>query len=186
MTNYWRMFKKLLTDRLCLRSLQHSDAESLYAYRRHPEVLRYQTWGPQSLQEVVEFINSMSKREFHQTGWHQIAIALREDDSLIGDCGIHILEEDARIVEIGITLDPAHQSMGYASEALNAVLTKLFVELKKHRVIASVDPLNSPSIALMERIGMRKEGHFVKSLWFKNDWVDDVRFAMLAEEWNAK
>lgn len=180
------MFPEILTTRLCLRSLQSGDADKLFSYRRHPEVLRYQTWEPQSLEEVVEFINSMSARKFNEPGWHQIALALRDDNNLVGDCGIHILEEDERIAEIGITLDPAYQSMGYASEALNAVLTKLFVELKKHRVIASVDPLNSPSIALMERIGMRKEGHFVKSLWFKNDWVDDVRFAMLAEEWNAK
>jgi RimJ/RimL family protein N-acetyltransferase len=180
------MLQELLTDRLCLRSLQRSDAEKLFAYRRHSEVLRYQTWEPQSLEEVVEFIYSMSEREFNQTGWHQIALALREDDSLIGDCGIHILEEDARIAEIGITIDPAFQSRGYASEALAAVLTRLFVELEKHRVIASVDPRNLPSIALMERIGMRKEGHFVKSLWFKNDWADDVRFAMLAQEWNVK
>jgi RimJ/RimL family protein N-acetyltransferase len=32
---------------------------------------------------------------------------------------------------------------------------------------------------------MRKEAHFVKSLWFRGEWVDDVVFAMLAEEWRT-
>jgi RimJ/RimL family protein N-acetyltransferase len=39
-------------------------------------------------------------------------------------------------------------------------------------------------MALMERIGLRKEGHFVQSLWFKDRWADDIVFAMLASEWH--
>ncbi|MBK1987692.1 GNAT family N-acetyltransferase [Sphaerospermopsis aphanizomenoides BCCUSP55] len=35
----------------------------------------------------------------------------------------------------------------------------------------------------MERLGMRREGHFVKSLWFKGEWVDELWFAILREEW---
>ena len=30
---------------------------------------------------------------------------------------------------------------------------------------------------------MRKEAHFVKSLWFREEWVDDIIHALLAEEW---
>lgn len=41
-------------------------------------------------------------------------------------------------------------------------------------------------MALMERIGFRKEGHFVQSLWFKDIWVEDVVFAMLDTEWGSK
>ena len=33
---------------------------------------------------------------------------------------------------------------------------------------------------------MRQEGHFVQSLWFKGEWVDDVIFAILARDWNRK
>jgi len=58
--------------------------------------------------------------------------------------------------------------------------------LQKHRITASVDPDNTASLQLMERIGLRKEGHFVKSLFWKNKWVDDVIYAVLREEWPAK
>jgi RimJ/RimL family protein N-acetyltransferase len=52
-------------------------------------------------------------------------------------------------------------------------------------VFASVDPRNVSSMRLLERVGMRKEAHFVQSLWFKDEWVDDVIFAMLAAEWKS-
>lgn len=55
--------------------------------------------------------------------------------------------------------------------------------VQKHRVFASVDPRNTRSLALLERVGMRQEAHFRESLWFKGEWVDDVVFAILAAEW---
>jgi RimJ/RimL family protein N-acetyltransferase len=155
----------------------------MLAYRCDPEVARYQSWEPQSLEEVRTFIDSIQKQEFNSPGWYQVGIALQAADALIGDCGIHVLENDSRIVEIGITIAPAAQSNGYASEALNAILDLLFGKLGKHRVFASVDARNLPSMALLKRIGMRQEAHFVQSLWFKDVWADDVVFAILASEW---
>jgi RimJ/RimL family protein N-acetyltransferase len=179
-----KMFDEILTARLRLRTLAPRDAEEMFAYRSCPEVIQYQSGGSKSLDDVIAFIKSMSSVELGAPGWNQLAIELLSDGSLIGDCGIHILD-DSRMTEIGITLAPAQQSKGYATEALKAVLELLFVGLNKHRVIASVDPRNLASMALMTRLGLRKEGHFLQSLWLKGEWVDDVVFAMLAREWKS-
>jgi RimJ/RimL family protein N-acetyltransferase len=181
------MFQEIFTERLLLRSLVMDDCEKLFAYRSCPEIRQYQNWEPQSLEEVRLFIKNVSALELNTPGWHQIGIVIQGDNGcLIGDCGIHILETDLRIVEIGITIAPAYQSKGYATEVLKALLSLIFDGLFKHRVMASVDPRNLPSMALMKRIGMRKEGHFVQSIWFKGSWADDVVFAMLATEWQSR
>ena len=57
--------------------------------------------------------------------------------------------------------------------------------LGQNRVFGSVDPNNVSSVKLLQRVGMRQEAHFVKSLWFKGEWVDDVIFAILASEWKS-
>lgn len=176
------MFGEILTARLKLRCLTAEDAKELFAYRAHPDVVRYQSWHPESLEGVQAFIDDMTSRKWNEPGWYQIGIALNSGGTLIGDCGIHVLESDSRLVELGITIAPEYQSRGYASEALVGVLDLLFTRLDKHRVTASVDPRNLASIALMARIGMRKEGHLVQSLWFNDSWADDVVFAMLATE----
>ena len=80
---------------------------------------------------------------------------------------------------------PEFQNRGYATEAVRALLEYLFDTLGKHRVFGSVDPRNRSSIRLLQRVGMREEAHFVKSLWFKDEWVDDVIFAILASEWKS-
>jgi RimJ/RimL family protein N-acetyltransferase len=115
-----------------------------------------------------------------------VAIVRREDGAILGDCGIHFLAEVPRSAEIGITLAAEHQRQGYATEALTAVLDYLFTGLGKHRVHGSVDPANTASARLLERVGMRKEAHFVESLWFKGRWADDLVFAILDREWKAR
>jgi RimJ/RimL family protein N-acetyltransferase len=114
--------------------------------------------------------------------WYQLGIVLRSGGELIGDCGIHILD-DPRQAEIGITVARQFQCHGYATEALRAIVGYLFGKLRKHRISASIDPRNIGSIRLMQRLGFRQEAHMIGSLWFKGQWVDDVVFAMLAREW---
>jgi len=178
------VFDDILTERLVLRQLLPSDAASLYSYRSHPSVTAYQTWEPRAVDEVRSFIHSLQERNADVPGaWYQVGIALRASRELIGDCGIHPVEDDPRVVELGITLSPSHRSRGYAGEALRALLEHLFTRLGKHRVFGSVDPRNRASMALFQRVGFRYEGHLVKSLWFKTEWADEAIFALLDSDW---
>lgn len=178
------MFTEIVTERLALRDLEASDCQQIFQYRSRPEISQFQSWGTQSPDEIRTLIHRLSVIEPGTPGiWYQVGIILLSSRQLVGDCGFHVLESDPRQVEVGIALAPEHHGRGYATEALRALLDYLLVGLGKHRAFGSVDPRNTPSIRLMERLGMRKEAHFVKSLWFKGDWVDDVIFAMLGSEW---
>jgi RimJ/RimL family protein N-acetyltransferase len=172
--------------RVVLRELQLDDAEAMFAYRADPDVARYQSWDPASADELRAFIEGLARAEPFAPGtWYQLGIALDGGD-LIGDCGVHVLADEPRQAEIGITIAPAHQGRGYASAALRALLAVLFDELGKHRVYGSVDPRNRASIALLRRAGFRQEAHLRESLWFKGEWADDVIFALLRSEWVAR
>jgi RimJ/RimL family protein N-acetyltransferase len=56
--------------------------------------------------------------------------------------------------------------------------------LKKHRIITSIDPENTNSIKLVERIGFRKEAHFIESLFINGKWVDDIVYAITRKDWD--
>ncbi len=58
------------------------------------------------------------------------------------------------------------------------------LKLKKHRVTASVDPNNGSSIRLLEKLGFRKEAHFIKSFYMNDQWYDDCIYSILEEEWD--
>ncbi|MFN2185279.1 MAG: GNAT family N-acetyltransferase, partial [Anaerolineae bacterium] len=67
-----------------------------------------------------------------------------------------------------------------------AVLDLAFGKLGLHRVIATCDPRNDASRRVMEKLGMRREGHFVKGVQIHGEWADEYFYAILAEEWTAQ
>ncbi len=90
-----------------------------------------------------------------------------------------------RLAEIGFTLAPEHQGHGYATEAVHRLLHYLLIERGKHRVSATCDDRNTRSVAVLERVGMRREGHLLESTWSKGEWTSDLLYAVLRREWPA-
>lgn len=182
-----KKFERLMSNRIILRHFKDSDIETFWKYRSNSEVAKYQSWENYTRDQGVIFVNEQIKSEPNVPDtWFQMAIELKETGEMIGDCALHTLFDDSTQVEIGYTLDIKHQKKGYATEAICCLLDYVFNVLKKHRVVAITDVRNYSSIKLLERIEMRREGHFIKNIWFKGEWGDEFLYAMLDEEWNDK
>jgi RimJ/RimL family protein N-acetyltransferase len=178
---------QLSSPRLRLRPLRPGDAPALCAYRALPEVARYQSWDTCTPDDAARLIACQERLSPHATGaWLQLGLTLKDSGTLIGDCGIHFLKDQPHQVELGITLDPAHQRRGLAAEAVEAVLRHAFATLGKHRVIATTDVLNLPAARCFRRLGFRQEAHFVDHVQFKGAWSSEYLFAMLCREWCAR
>lgn len=62
----------------------------------------------------------------------------------------------------------------------------MFGELNKHRVIAITDTENTAAYRLLEKLGFRREGHFIKNVFFKGAWGDGYQYALLRDEWRTR
>jgi RimJ/RimL family protein N-acetyltransferase len=177
---------ELRSLRLCLRRLLPEDAPSLVAYRSLPEVARFQDWESFGPDDAARLIASQAAVIPDTPGaWLQLALVLLESGEVVGDCGIHFRRDEPRQVELGITLAPARQGRGLATEALSRVLEYVFDSLGKHRASAVTDAENAPAAALLRRLGFRQEAHFVEHVWFKGAWGSEYLFALLHREWQA-
>ncbi len=175
---------QILSDRLIIRPIRLEDSGLIFEYRSDSLANRYQGWIPISLDEVQEFIRHRVSAEINKSGtWFQLVLIKKDSSELIGDIGIHFLDSEGFQVELGCTLNRNHQGKGYATEALTKLISFLFEELNKHRIIASIDPRNEKSTELFRRMGFRKEAHFKQSFLVNGEWVDDLVFAILKDEW---
>jgi RimJ/RimL family protein N-acetyltransferase len=180
-------FTELRSPRLILRRLRREDLAALCAYRSLPEVARYQSWESFGPDEAARLIDSQAGLEPNVPGtWFQLAIVVAATGLLVGDCGLHCRQDDPRQMEIGITLAPAHQGHGYATEAIECLLGFVFGSLGKHRVATITDAANRPAAALFRRLGFRQEAHFVEHVWFKGEWGSEFGFALLRREWEQR
>jgi ribosomal-protein-alanine N-acetyltransferase len=177
---------KIGTKRLFLRPISHTDKELIFEYRSDKETNKYQSWIPETIHDVETFIENVASQINEPETWFQFVIVEKESEKIIGDVGMHFFGEENLQVEIGCTLNKLFQSKGYATEATESVIDYLFNDLKKHRIVTSIDPENTNSIKLVERIGFRKEAHFIESLFNNGKWVDDLVYAITKRNWDKK
>ena len=176
------------SDRLLLRRATPQDLDATWAFRRLPEVHEW-------LGAATATYEAYQERYLREKRLADLLI-VELDGQVIGDLMLKV--EDAwaqeevagqakRVQgELGWAFDPAHGGLGYATEAVRALIDLCFGPLGLRRVHADCFFDNEPSWRLMERLGMRRELHTVKeSLHRTKGWLDGLSYALLAEEWSA-
>jgi RimJ/RimL family protein N-acetyltransferase len=177
-------FSTLETERLILRRFSDDDLAQFLAYLNDPFVARYQTWESYSEEQARGVIEEQKEMEPGLAGkWFTFALEHKETKKLVGHIALSLKEQDQQQAEIGFTLARQFHGKGLAREATARVLDYVFDVLGLHRVIAIADCENESSVNLLERLGMRREGHFIQNIWFKGKWGDEYLYAILRDEW---
>src|SRR5690606_16656518 len=164
---------------LTLRRLRHTDFADMLAYYSHPDVARYCEWDPMSDGEVAAILEAQTNVLPGDVGVPlQIGVELTAERRLIGDCSLTVCFPEHRQAEVGFCFHPEYQGRGFASRSLHTVLGYAFATLQMHRVEARCDVRNKPSWRLLERVGLRREGHLRQCAFLKGAWIDDYVYGM--------
>ena len=112
------------------------------------------------------------------TNGEWVSIAIESGGIVIGDVAVG-LSADGAVATLGYTLAPEHHRQGFAREAVAAVVDALFEHTAVHRIVATLDPENGPSMRLLESTGFQYEGLLRKAVLVRGEWVDDMFFGLL-------
>ncbi|MEK9536303.1 MAG: GNAT family N-acetyltransferase [Aquiluna sp.] len=167
----------IVTNRTRISPLGLEDLEAFVAYRRVPEVARFQSWETDysALQgrKLIESQDGMTMPL--EDGWLQLAIQDIESGNLLGDLALHALRRKNSF-EIGFTIAPRYQRHGYASEAASALLERLLRQHGATSVIANTDSRNVASIRTLEALGFSAVAEKTWTEWFKGENVTVLHY----------
>lgn len=175
---------RLETERLILRDFVKDDWRRVWEYASDPLYLRYYEWTERTPESVQEFVGwFLAQQEQKPRFKFQLAITLKSDNRLIGNCGVRKDTVDALEASTGYELDPRYWNHGYATEAAHAIVDFGFRRLQVHRIWAHCVADNTASAHVLEKLGMRQEGRLREKEFYKGRWWDTLLYAILAEEW---
>ncbi len=177
-------FPVLETERLRLRESGPDDAGATLAVLSSEEVCRYYDLSPLTLLDEAAKLIANRAAAFTREERIRWALARREDDVVIGSCGLSRWDEKAAQAEVGYELAPAYQGRGLMREALSAVLGFGFDRMRLERVEANVVPGNEPSLRLLRRLGFREvELRRARGFW-KGESHDLIHHLLYREDWH--
>lgn len=148
--------ERIVTDRLTLHPYREEDRERLVQMMQNPEITA--TFMVPDYTEESQFYALADKL----IGFSQIEDTTHLEYGvffdgymigLVNDCGY---DDDA--IEVGYVIDPAYKGRGFATEAVSAVINELR-EMGFKKVIAGYFEGNIGSLKVMEKCGMRPNGH---------------------------
>jgi RimJ/RimL family protein N-acetyltransferase len=149
-------FRPIVTERLRLRRSTPEDARIISGYRSDPDVHRQQGWDRTDQDSVLGDIVEMSgRRPGEPGGWVQFTVEERGSGRVVGDVGLAVAEGEPNVIKVGYTISPAFQGLGYATEAMTALVGYAFETLGAEIARAHASADNGPSIRVAEKLGMR-------------------------------
>jgi RimJ/RimL family protein N-acetyltransferase len=171
------------TERLVLRPYEERDYDALHELYGDPDVARWLYYGPSTPEESrAKLARKIAGHTLTEETGLAAAVELR-DGTYVGDVGLfYMAPAEHRSIELGFSFLPAHQGHGYATEAARAFVAWAF-SAGFHRVYGRLEPRNTASARVLERLGMRKEAHLVENEWIKGEWQSEAVYAILDHEW---
>jgi RimJ/RimL family protein N-acetyltransferase len=181
------VFIELETERLMFRKFSESDFLVVYDWLGNSENMKYRKGEARSKEETNKYLDwAISSAEADECIDFEFAVVLKETGELIGAASLFSIVEEP---ELGWTIHRKYWRQGFGIEIGKALLKFGFGTLGLRRIIAGCNARNHASYRIMERIGMRKEAHFVKAQRGNSalnyEWCDRFQYAILKEEWEA-
>ncbi|HEV7890221.1 MAG TPA: GNAT family N-acetyltransferase [Pyrinomonadaceae bacterium] len=143
----------LETERLTLREWAADDADALFAMASDAEVMRYVGDGKPwvDIARAREWLGWM-RDCYRQHGYGRWCVVEKDGRRVVGSCGFWPMAETNE-VDFGYLLARDRWGRGYASEVGRAVLRHGFVRLGFAEVVARVEPSNTASRRVLEKLG---------------------------------
>lgn len=111
-------------------------------------------------------------------------ICRTEDGAVMGSANLsQIFMGPFQSAYMGYWAGAPYAGQGYMTEGVGLVLAHAFRVLKLHRVEANLQPANTASRALVQRLGFTMEGYSPRYLKVAGRWRDHERWAVLREGW---
>ncbi len=176
---------EVVRERVRLRPFLETDLEAMAAYRGDADVCRFLPFEPQSVDDIRDRIGFLFGRTTlaGERAGVILVIERLSDARVIGDLVLFHLDPQAGSAEVGWVVHPEVSRQGLATEAVRALIDTAFSVYGLRRVTARILAGNTRSLALAERVGMRREAHHVESAWCADGWGDELVYALLSREW---
>lgn len=147
----------LETVRLRIRETTVDDAEFILRLVNEPSFLsNIGDKGVRDLDDAKRFIEEGPWRRGQKPGHGQFIVELRGSGIPAGICGL-LYREALDVTDVGFAFLPEHWGCGYAFEAAEAVMKYGYSTLGVGRIVGLTSEDNSPSIRVLEKLGMKYE-----------------------------
>jgi RimJ/RimL family protein N-acetyltransferase len=175
-----RPLQPIRGERVYLRAIEPDDAGLIHEWYQDAETAGLMGELPRSLARRRQRIEEAGDGD----DFFSFVICLLVDDRPIGRLDLFAIDRRNGSAAFGLAIgDRALWGRGYGTDAVNAVVDFAFGQLRLERVWLDTDAANVRAHRVYEKAGFTVEGRFRRAFYQDGQFLDDIRMAMLRDEW---
>ena len=177
-------YRALQSERLLLRKITRQDIPDIFEIYSNREVMLYfdDRYAFESIAEAEQMVSGYDKALHDKTGMRW-GIVLKNTGKLVGTCGFHAISDYHKRIEIGYDLNRDYWGKGIMKEALSLIIDHVFEHSEVNRIEAFVEPPNTASRVLLEKLGFSLEGTLREHEMCRGNLIDIQLLSLLRKEW---
>lgn len=185
-TTDWREGLPVLMGKgIVLRELRLSDAASLFAMLTTEEVARFISPPPSTVEGFERFI-AWTLRQRQLGTYACFAVTVGGDDTAVGIFQLRQLEPGFGTAEWGFAIGSPYWGTGVFQKGAELVINFAFDTVGVHRLEARAAVRNGRGNGALRKMGAVQEGVLRKSFLRNGEYLDQVLWTILDEDWQAK
>jgi ribosomal-protein-alanine N-acetyltransferase len=185
-TTDWRAGLPVLTNKgVTLRELRITDAASLFTMLTTEEVSRFISPPPTTIEGFERFI-AWTIRQRNAGTYACFAVTVEGSDTAIGIFQLRELEPGFGTAEWGFAIGSPYWGTGVFQKGAELVINFAFDTVGVHRLEARAAVRNGRGNGALRKIGAVQEGVLRKSFLRHGEYLDQVLWTILDEDWQAK
>jgi RimJ/RimL family protein N-acetyltransferase len=171
-------------ERVYLRALEPEDAEHIHRWYQHADTARLMGEWPRSLARRRADAETATREGGRD--WFAFVICRIEDDEPIGRADVFEVDRLNGSAGFGMAIgEHRRRGQGLGTDTVNAILDFCFGQLRLERVWLVTDSVNEIAQRMYAKAGMVEEGRLRRAFYQDGTFQDDVRMAILRDEWEA-
>lgn len=145
-------------DGVRLRPWRESDIDEITAACQDAEIQRWTTVPVPYLREhAIGYVESMAPEQWANHSGALFCVADR-DDSVLGACGLVAVDAEHLVGEVGYWIRAEARGAGVAQRSVRTLVPWALGDGGMHRLEFYIEPANTASCAVAERVGGTREG----------------------------
>ncbi|WP_240723694.1 GNAT family N-acetyltransferase [Flavobacterium sp. J27] len=179
-------FPKINTNRLVLDKLTFHDIPKIVEYAGNKKIAdkTLNIPHPYKEQDAIFWINS-ANQGFENKSQFTFGIKIKTSNEFMGGIGLKVDNKFNR-AELGYWIAEKYWNLGYATEAVKAILNFGFTELNLNKIYATHLEENIASGKVMIKNGMVKEGELKEHTKKGKEYKNLIQYRLTFQEFKTK
>ena len=135
---------------------------------------------------VKDSLTFLKEAGIFNRGGQRLITLIKYNDKIVGSLGFVKLDKVNKNGEIGYWISQKMQGKGIITKSCERLIQYAFKHLDLNRVTIKMDPQNSKSKAIPNRLGFTYEGTLRQDRFRKDHFQDTELYSVLKKEWVKK